>query len=74
LFATSNTLFICPQCGKYTLAIHRKTYEKNVIAFCSNCHLNSVLTPTKDANYDMQLTYKEFIAQYNKEKNIIQKV
>jgi hypothetical protein len=68
LIATSNAMFVCPQCANTTLSIHRKTYERSVIAFCTNCHLNSAFSPSKEAFFDTQLTYKEFIAQYNQKK------
>ncbi|HSV49185.1 MAG TPA: hypothetical protein VLH35_02630 [Candidatus Acidoferrales bacterium] len=67
LIATGNILFVCPQCGKPTLSIHRKTYERSIIVFCTNCHLHSTYIPTKDAYYDTQLAYKEYLAKRHSE-------
>ncbi|XHH09950.1 MAG: hypothetical protein ACFCUE_04790 [Candidatus Bathyarchaeia archaeon] len=66
MVATENALFICPQCGKPTLAIHRKTYDETAIIFCTDCRLNTDFTPSKTAYFDAQLTYKEFIAEYKR--------
>jgi transcription elongation factor Elf1 len=74
LTATENTLFICPQCDKAALSIHRKTYDGKTIIFCIVCHLSADFTPSKEAIYDSQLTYKEFITGYknnNKKENLL---
>jgi transcription elongation factor Elf1 len=68
LILTNNIDFVCPQCGKPTLSMHRKTYERSLIIFCTNCRLNTVLIPSKDAYYDMKLAYNEFIAKYDEKK------
>jgi transcription elongation factor Elf1 len=61
---TDDTLFICPRCGESTLAIHRKTYEKTVIFFCTNCHLSQTYEPSKTAYLDPELSWKEFTTKY----------
>jgi predicted RNA-binding Zn-ribbon protein involved in translation (DUF1610 family) len=64
LLETNGTMFVCPKCGKPTLSIHKKTYEKQAIIFCTNCHLNNSFTPTKDAYYDSKVIYKQFLAHF----------
>jgi predicted RNA-binding Zn-ribbon protein involved in translation (DUF1610 family) len=61
---TDDTLFICPRCGEPALAIHRKTYEKTVIFFCTNCHLTQTYEPSKTAYLDPQLSWQEFTTKY----------
>ena len=58
-------LFFCPECGKQSLSIHRKTYEKTIIVFCDNCHLNSSFEPSIDAYYDADKSCEEFKANYH---------
>jgi ribosomal protein S27AE len=64
LIAADSTLFVCPKCGKPTLASHRKTYEKTVIFFCTNCHMTETYTPSKDAYLDPELAWREFAAKH----------
>jgi len=59
-------LFICPQCSKQTLTIHKKTYEKVILAFCINCHFNSSFEPSKEAYYDPNKTWEELTADYKR--------
>jgi transcription elongation factor Elf1 len=60
----TSRLFVCPECGKESFSIHRKTYENIVIAFCDNCHLNSSFEPSREANYDAKRSWEEFAANY----------
>jgi hypothetical protein len=46
------------------MSIHRKTYEKTVIFFCTNCHLTETYTPSKDAYLDPALSWQEFTAKH----------
>jgi transcription elongation factor Elf1 len=62
-------LFVCPDCGKQNLSIHRKTYEKTIIVFCDNCHFNSSFEPSKEAYYDENKSLEEFTANYKLEKH-----
>ncbi len=64
MITADSTLFVCPKCGKSTLSIHRKTYEKTVIFFCTNCHLSTTYAPSKDAYLDAALSWREFTAKY----------
>jgi hypothetical protein len=61
---TDDTLFICPQCSQPALAIHRKTYEKTVIFFCTNCRLTETYEPSKKAYLDPQLSWQEFTTKF----------
>jgi hypothetical protein len=60
----SGKLYVCPQCGKESLSIHWKTYERTIIAFCDNCHFSSSFEPSKEAFYDTNKAWEEFIASY----------
>lgn len=64
MITADSTLFVCPKCGKSTLAIHRKTYERTVIFFCTNCHLSETYAPSKDAYLDTALSWREFAAKH----------
>ncbi len=64
MITADSMLFVCPKCGKSTLSIHRKTYEKTVIFFCTNCHLSATYTPSKNAYLDATLSWQEFTAKY----------
>jgi hypothetical protein len=64
LIIADNRLFFCPRCGKPTLDIHRKTYERTVIFFCTSFHLTETLTPSKDAYLDPVLLWREFNAKH----------
>jgi transcription elongation factor Elf1 len=57
-------MFVCPQCGKHAISIHRKTYEQKAIVFCTNCRLHTIFTPTQTSYYDTSSIYKEFIKKY----------
>ena len=65
----STKLFVCPQCGNESLSVIRKTYEQTIIAFCSNCNLNSSFEPSMEAYYDMNKAVEEFTAKFKKTQN-----
>ncbi len=60
----SGKLYVCPRCGKENLSVHRKTYEKIIIVFCDNCHLNASFEPSKEADYDPTKSWEVFTAGY----------
>lgn len=63
MIATGETLFVCPRCGKPTLSVHRKTYERTVIFNCNSCRLNTEFEPSKEAYFDAAASWQEFTAQ-----------
>jgi predicted RNA-binding Zn-ribbon protein involved in translation (DUF1610 family) len=74
VFTNGKALFLCPKCGEQTLWIHRKTYDEGTIVFCVNCKLNVSFTPSKEATFDPNLIYKEFMVEYkntSKKENTI---
>jgi hypothetical protein len=64
VFSMSGKLFVCPECGKHKLYLHRKTYEQIIIVCCDSCHFNSSFEPSKEAYYDENEAWKEFKAKY----------
>ncbi|NLF87432.1 hypothetical protein GX563_01260 [Candidatus Bathyarchaeota archaeon] len=64
MITEDSALFVCPKCGKSTLSIHRKTYEKTVIFFCTSCHLSATYVPSKEAYLDAMLSWREFTSKY----------
>jgi transcription elongation factor Elf1 len=60
----SGELFVCPECGKQNLSIHRKTYEQILMVFCSSCNLNFSFEPSEAAYFDKNKSLEEFTANY----------
>lgn len=61
---TSSSLFVCPACGKESLTIHRRTYEKLISVFCDDCHLIFSFEPSDEAYFDPLKSLEEFKAKF----------